>query len=579
MKLPSLFSLDADMLSGTRTAVPRTHTPSLDDGLSVARRRLILSVFAAVTLETTMPGSAFAAGTAGTTDALAPAIAGSTPATAPGKRGGTLTLLAQPEPPTLINAITPHVSSQYVGGKIFQGLFGYDRQLAPFPILATGWTVSSDNLVVVFTLRKDVRWHDGQPFVADDVVYTLKEAVPVAAPRFRVLYGRYLESIKALDAGRVEIRLKRPYAGLLPYLGSGLAPILPSHLYAGTDLRTNPANQHPVGTGPFVFKEWKQGAFIRLERNPNYWKAGLPLLDGIVFYVIPDAAGRAIAFEKSNVLALRAGDVDYADVKRLRALPGVQYSTQGWEQFAGMAFLELNERRAPLNNVTVRQALLHALNRQFIVDHIFFGFGKVATGPFASTTTGYIADTPQFPYDPARARELIKQSGVDVGKTVLTLVNGEKGGAWERVAEYTRQALGQVGFKIQVVTLDAASWYQRVADWDFDLSYNFLFQGSDPDFSVGDLYKTENILKGSPFGNVGGYSNAKVDALWAEAASTVDAAKRHQLYAELQRIIAGDVATANIFEMVNPTLYHDKVHDLIRTATTINDSLETTYLA
>ncbi|MFP3180385.1 MAG: ABC transporter substrate-binding protein [Paraburkholderia sp.] len=546
--------------------LPREFADALDaEPNSPQRRRFIAAAAAALALEYARPIMAAANPTP---DAAA----------LPPRRGGTLLLIAQPEPPSLINALTPHVASQYVGGKIFQGLLTFDTNLKPVPVLASSWTASPDGLHYVFTLQKDVRWHDGQPFDAQDVVFTLNEIAPQALPRMKLTVDRYFESITANSAGQVEIRLKKPYGGLFDLLGSGLLPILPRHLYAGKDPRSNPANQHPIGTGPFVFKEWKHGAYIRLERNPSYWKKDLPYLDGIVFNILPDASSRAIAFEQNTVHALRAGDVDYADVKRLSKLPGVSYTTSGWELFSGMAFLELNQRKPPFDNALVRQAVLHALNRQFIVDNIFFGYGKVATSSFISTTPFYDPNTPQFPYDPDRARALIRQSGVDVGKTTLTLINGEKGGAWERVAEYTQQALSQDGFKIRVETTDAASWYSHVANWDFDLSYNFLFQNADPEFGVAPLYRADGISKGSPFNNAEGYDNPKVDALWDAAAQTTDTSRRKQIYAQIQTQLANDAAIANIFEMVNPTLYRSNVHNLLRTATSLNDSLETTWI-
>ncbi|WP_240156501.1 ABC transporter substrate-binding protein, partial [Burkholderia sp. Ax-1720] len=493
-------------------------------------------------------------------------------------RGGTLSLLAQPEPPSLINALTPHVASQYVGGKIFQGLLAFDTELRAVPVLARSWQASPDGLRHTFELQPGVRWHDGKPFGAQDVVVTLDEIAPNALPRVKVIRDTYIAAVEASGPLQVTIRLKKPYAGLWNLLGSGLLPILPAHLYQGKDPRSNPANQHPVGTGPFVFAEWKHGAYIRLARNPDYWKPGLPYLDGIVFNIVPDAAGRAIAFERGQVHALRAGDVDYADLARLARLPGVEQSTRGWELFSGMAFLELNQRKPPFDNVLVRQAVLQALDRQFIVDRIFFGYGRVATGPFLSTTPFYDPGVPRFPHDPERARALIRQSGVDLARYPLVLINGEKGGAWERVAEYTQQALGQVGFRVRVQTTDAAGWYARVANWDFDLSYNFLFQNGDPEFSVAPLYRADSIAKGSPFGNVEGYRNPRLDALWDQAAQATDPARRRSLYAQIQTTLANDAAIANVFEMVNPTLYRSTVHRLLRTATSINDSLEDTWI-
>lgn len=543
----------------------------------VARRRYLLALASgAAGFASGMP-FAFAADASNVSGASGASGASGTSAASP-VRGGTLSLFAQPEPPSLINALTPHVASQYVGGKIFQGLLAYDTQQRLVPVLARSWQASPDGLHYTFELQPNVRWHDGQPFGARDVVVTLSEIAPKALPRLQIIHDTYIDRVEAGGPLQVSIKLKKPYGGLWNLLGSGLLPILPAHLYAGKDARTNPANQHPVGTGPFVFREWKRGAYIRLARNPDYWKPGLPYLDGIVFNVVPDAAGRSIAFERGQIHALRAGDVDYSDIARLAKLPGVELTTRGWELFSGMAFLELNQRKPPFDNVLVRQAVLHALDRQFIVDKIFYGYGKVANGPFLSTSPYYDPGVPRFPHDPERARALIRQSGVDVGKTPLVLINGEKGGAWERVAEYTQQALAQVGFNVRVQTTDAAGWYARVANWDFDLSYNFLFQNGDPEFSVAPLYRSDNIAKGSPFGNVEGYRNPKVDALWDEAAQATDPARRRALYAQIQTALANDAAIANVFEMVNPTLYRRNVHNLLRTATSINDSLEDTWI-
>lgn len=493
-------------------------------------------------------------------------------------RGGTLSLIAQPEPPLLVNAINPHVAAQYVGGKIYQSLLTYSPELKPQPVLARSWTVSPDGLLYTFNLQPNVSWHDGKKFTAADVVFNLNRFAPDLNFRWRTLHGRYIASIKEVDPLKVEVRLKEPFPSLLALLGSGLLPIVPKHIYEGTDYRANPANQTPIGTGPFIFKEWKHGAYIKLLRNPNYWKKGLPYLDEIVFHVLPDASSRSAAFEKGDVQLLRSGDADFADVKRLRALPEVKYSTAGWELYSGVAFLEWNLRRPPFDNPKVRQAVLYALNRKFIVDHIFFGFGKVSTGAFISTLPFYDPAVPQYAFDLKKAKALIKESGVDVGKTPVQLLNGEKGGVWERLAEYTKQALEPLGFKVSVVTTDAAGWYQRVANWDFDLSYNFLFQYGDPEVSVAPLYQAEGIVKGSPFNNVMGYNNPATDALWNQAARLTEHGERQKIYSKLQDTLARDLPVANIFEMVNPTLYRSNVRNVLKTATSVNESLEDAYL-
>ncbi|MFG8316971.1 ABC transporter substrate-binding protein [Pseudomonas aeruginosa] len=491
-------------------------------------------------------------------------------------RGGQLDLVAQPEPPSLSHAVVSHVATQYVGGKILEGLITFDTELKPQPVLARNWSVAADGLTYTFELQPDVKWHDGQPFGADDVVFSFSDFYPQVDKRMASIFAEYVDSVQARGDSQVVFRLKKPFSPLLSALGSGLRPIVPRHLYAGTDYRSNPYNLKPVGTGPFVFLEWKRGAYIRLARNPDYWHKGLPYLDGIVYHVIPDAAARAAAFERGEVQVLRSGDADYADLARLSRLPGVAQSEKGYELYPGLAFLQINTRKPGLDNPKVRQAILYSLNRQFIVDNIFFGTGRVASGPFLGAF--HDPQLPQYGFDPAKAKALLAESGADVGKLRVRLLNGEKGGAWERLAEYTRQALRPLGIKVQVATSDAATWYQRASDWDFDLTYNFIFQIGDPYLATAYLYRSDYILKTSPFANITGYSDPGADALWQRIADTGEGPRRRALYAELERKLNDDLPIAPIFEMRFPTLYHQRVHNLIRSATSLNDSYAEVYL-
>ncbi|MDU8357509.1 MULTISPECIES: ABC transporter substrate-binding protein [Pseudomonas syringae group] len=492
--------------------------------------------------------------------------------------GGILNLVAQPEPPSLMHGVVTHVSTQYVSGKVLQGLLTFDTSLNPQPVLAKHWTISPDGLTYTFDLQEGVRWQDGQPFTVDDVLFSFQTFYPELDKRLGDIFASYVASIEAPTQSQVVFHLKKPFAPLLSLLGSGLRPVAPKHLYAGTDFRNNPYNLKPVGTGPFVFKEWKRGAYIKLAKNPDYWKKGLPYLDEVIFHVLPDASSRAAAFERNDVQVLRSGDADYADLQRLSALPDVTASEKGYELYSGLAFLQMNLRKPPLDNVKVRQAILYALNRPFIVDNIFFGAGKVAQGPFASSTPFHDPSLVQYSFDLAKAKALIAESGVDVSKTRIRLLNGEKGGAWERLAEYTKQSLQPLGFKVDVVTSDAATWFQRVSNWEFDLTYNFIFQIGDPYLVTSYLYRSENINKTSPFSNVGGYNNPAADEQWKKVADLPEGAERTKTYSELENLLNHDLPLAPIFEMRFPTLYHSQVKNLLQTATSLNESYDSVYL-
>ncbi|MBP6018875.1 MAG: ABC transporter substrate-binding protein [Burkholderiaceae bacterium] len=505
------------------------------------------------------------------------AIAGTTNALSQ-TQGGTLRAVVQPEPPVLMLGLNQQIPTQYVAGKIYESLLTWTPALEPAPGLAKSWAISPDGLVYAFELQSGVKWHDGKPFSADDVVFSVDKFLREVHPRARVIINQFVESVEAKGPNNVEIRLKQPFAPFLKAFVSDNMPIVPKHIYDGTDYRANPANHTPIGTGPFKLKEWKKGSYIILSRNPDYWQEGKPYLDEIVFSVIPDAASRAVAFERGDVHVLRSGDADSVDVRRLKNLPNVEYTTKGWEMFSQQAYMQMNQRKPPFDNVKVRQAAMKAMNRKFVVDNIFFGLGKVATGPISSGTPFYDANVPSYDFDLKAARALIKESGVDLSKTPIKILAYPYGSVWDRLAEYTRQSLEQVGFKVEIDSADAGTWSKRVSEFDFDLTFSFTSQYGDPALGVSRLYLERNIVKGSAFVNNQGYKNPAVDALWDQAAGSTSVEERQKLYSEIQKKLVEDVANGYLFELENPTLYNKKAHNLITTAIGLHDTFADVYL-
>lgn len=493
-------------------------------------------------------------------------------------KGGTLNMIVQPEPPVIVTAINQQGPTQFVAGKIYESLLTYSTDLKPQPGLAKSWEASSDGLTYTFHLQDNVKWHDGKPFTADDVVFTLSDMLPKTHARARVILNKFVDSVQASDPKTVVIKLKSPFPAFMLMFEPGFAPMMPKHIYAGTDYMTNPANQKPIGTGPFAFKEWKRGEYIKLARNPDYWKPGKPYLDELVFNVIPDAASRAVAFERGSVDVLRGGDVDNVDIKRLRALPKVEYTTAGWEMFSPQAYLIFNMRKPPFDNLKVRQAVMAAINRNMVVNNIFFGLGKVSTSPFVTTEMFYDKNMPPMPFDMKKARALIKESGIKPGDYTIRQLSFPYGSTWDRLGEYTKQALEQLGFKVNLESTDAGGWASRTGNWDFDLTTNFTYQYGDPALGVQRLYISSNIVKGSPFANVQGYSNPETDKQWEAAASEVDPAKRQALYTQLQTTLVNEVANGFLVDMEFPTLYRANVKNLVKTAIGLNESFDDVYI-
>lgn len=486
------------------------------------------------------------------------------------RKGGTLNVLVQPEPPGLMMGIVQNGPTQLIAGNIYEGLLRYDEKLDPQPQLATSWTASADGKTYTFKLKPNVKWHDGKPFTSADVVFSVDVFLRKTHARLRGNLEA-VESIKALDPLTVEFKLKYPFGPFLGMFENGTMPMVPRHLYEGTDFLSNPNNARPVGTGPYRFKEWAKGSYILIEANPDYHVANLPLIEKVYYHVIPDAAARAAAFESGKVDIAPGGSVEYFDVQRLAKLPGVAVTTKGWEFFSPHSWLWINHRKAPMDNVKFRQAVMHAIDREAMAKIAWYGYAKPATGPFNSAIKYYSDKVRQYPRDLAKAKQLLAESGYK-GET-LRLLPLPYGESWQRQAEIVRQGLTQAGIKIEMVATDVAGWNQRLNEWDYDLAFTYVYQYGDPALGVARNYTSTNIAKGSPFNNVEGYSNPRVDALFAAGARSADPASRQKAYLEVQQLLLEEVPVAWLHEINFPTLYRSKVKNPISSGIGLNDGI------
>lgn len=497
------------------------------------------------------------------------------PALADPVAGGRANVVIQPEPPSLMLGLVQNAPAQQVAGNIYEGLLRYDTKLNPMPSLAKSWEVSADGLTYTFHLQNGVKWHDGQPFSADDVVFSADVFLRKTHPRFRAVLD-HVESITAPDADTVVFRLKSPFGPFLNSFEVGSMPIVPKHIYEGTDFATNPANNTPIGTGPFKFAEWVKGAYIKLVKNPDYWDQGKPYLDEVYWHVIPDAASRAVAYETGQVDILPAGSIENFDIDRVKALPDTCITQSGWEFFGPQSWVWLNNRQGPTASKEFRQAILYALDREFIRDSLFNGLGQIPNGPFAGSTRYNDTELKPWPYDPEKAKALVKASGYK--GEVLKLVPMPYGETWMRLAEVIKQNLADVGVKVEIVSTDVAGWNQHLSDWDYDLSTTYLYQYGDPALGVSRSYVSGNIKKGSPWNNVEGYANPKVDALFDKGAGTVDPAERKAAYDEVQKILVDDVPNAWLLDMGMPTISRCSVKDLVTTGIGLNDGFKNAWI-
>lgn len=506
---------------------------------------------------------------------LAATLAVSTALHAEPVSGGRANVVIQPEPPSLMMGLVQNGPTQMVAGNIYEGLLRYDTNLEPKPQIAKSWEISEDGLTYTFHLHENVKWHDGEPFTAADVVFSADKFLRETHPRLRTSL-EHVESIAAPDDHTVVFKLKQPFGPFIGIFEVGTMPMIPKHIYEGTEYQNNPANNTPIGTGPFKFEEWVKGSHILLTRNEDYYQEGLPYLDEIYWHVIPDAASRAVAYETGVVDILPGGSVENFDVQRIADMENTCITDKGWEYFGPLSWIWLNNREGPTADKRFRQAVMYAMDRNFAREALWNGLGKVATGPVSSSTRFYSDDVQQYDYDPEKATALLDEMGYD-GETVrlLPLPYGE---TWQRWAEAVKQNLGEVGINVEIVATDVAGWNQKLAEWDYDMAFTYLYQYGDPALGVARNYISTNIAKGSQWNNVEGYENPKVDAIFDKAAVAVGQDERQKLYTEAQQTLVEDVPVAWLLELGFPTIYRCNVKDLVTTAIGVNDGFKNAYI-
>ncbi|MFG1242742.1 ABC transporter substrate-binding protein [Xanthobacter sp. V7C-4] len=469
-------------------------------------------------------------------------------------RGGTLSIILQPEPVTLTPVANVAQPTQVVAGNVFDGLVTYGFDLKPAPQLAESWEVAPDGLTITFRLHKGVTWHDGKPFTASDVKWSLENVWKTIHPRNKALFEN-VSAVEIPDDHTVVLKFSKPSLPIFSVLNGVGAPILPKHLYDGTDILNNPYNNKPVGTGPFVFKEWRKGEYLVLERNPAYWDAGKPYLDKLVFRVIPDAAARAAAIEKGEVQYAPFNPVPFRDVERLAALPNLKVETRGYEWLSPVLYFDLNVENPYLKDVRVRQAIAHAVDKAALSKVVWFGYGKPAVSPIPSTLTAFHdPSVPTYPFDPKKAEALLDEAGFRRGpdgvRFALTHDFLPYGDDYRRTGEFLKQALKRVGIEVAIRAQDSGAFIKRVyADRDFDISSSYNAAFPDPQIGVVREYWSGWLGTKTPWTNGSGYRNAQVDALIEKAAVEGDPQARAAAFRAFQQIVQRDVPTLPLLEL------------------------------
>ncbi len=426
---------------------------------------------------------------------------------------------------------------------LYDMLVMLDASYAVLPALGQSWETSDDGLTVTFHLVEGATWHDGEPVTSADVKYTF-DTIRGDTAAIASAFLSPIVSIDTPDDATVVLNLSAPSPSMIPFLGWYGTEILPAHIYEGTDWTTNPANQAPIGSGPFKFVSYEPGSRIELEANLDYWGEG-PYIDSLVMSIIPDA--------NTALQALLNGEVDVltsnppiSQVATLQETEGIEVTIQPIPSFY---YIAMNFKQEITANVDVRRGISQAINRQQIVDLALGGYPEVATTFYPpsiawAANTSPEAEVPQ--YDPAAAAASFDTAGypaTDGARFKLVFPYFTDIAEYSDIATIIAQNLKDVDVDCELVALEFNTWNDRFTAADFDITLLGGLWGPDPNGLV--------IRVGTDGGiNPFGYSNPDVDALLAEAAGTVDQDARAELYFQVQEILAQDVPVAPLATVV-----------------------------
>jgi peptide/nickel transport system substrate-binding protein len=476
-----------------------------------------------------------------------------------------VTMLVDPEPTTLIALTSSADPTMLVSGKINEGLLSYDFDLNPTPQLAVGWLPDPSGLAITFQLRPDVRWHDGRPFTSNDVAFSLMTLKQVH-PRGRSTFANVSE-VQTPDPLTAVVRLSRPAPALIYALAGAESPMLPSHRYENRDPLSSVNETAPVGTGPYIFREWVKGSHVTLDRNPSYWSSPLPRVGGLLIRFIGKAAERVAAIENGSIDIAPGTPVPVADLKRLSRAQDLSFETNGYEYTNQIVRLEFNLDHPILGMYAVRRAIAHAIDRASLVAMAWDGYGKVALGPISPDLRPYGTEpllVPEMDHGEADrwldAAGLPRDSAGNRFSIVLDFVPA--GDGYQRTAESIARALGEIGIVVSVRMQDFAAYVRRLyTDRDFAFAVTRSNNMFDPSVGVQRIYWSRNFRKGVPFSNGSHYASNEADALLEKAAVEADPAKRRDMFLAFQNLVIKDLPDISLLAPTQITIVSRRIRN------------------
>lgn len=441
---------------------------------------------------------------------------------------------------TLLPVLASDSASSSINSLVYNGLIRYDKNLQIEGELAESWEIADDNLTITFQLRKDVKWHDGQPFTAADVKFTYDLYIDPQTPTAYAEAFKQVTHVEVPDPYTFVVHYEKPYA---PALISWATAIHPRHLLEGKDITKSRLARHPVGTGPYRFFEWISGEKIVLEANPEYFE-GQPYIKRVVYRIIPDISTQFLELQTGSLDFMGLSPLQYArqtDTPAFRRL----YNKYRYLNF-GYTYLGYNLKRPLFQDKRVRQALSYAIDKQELIDGVLLGYGAIATGPYKPDTWVYHGDVKRYDYNPDKARELLASVGwqdtngngildKDGAELAFTIVTNQGNDLRSKTGEIIQRRFREVGVDVKLRIIEWATFLKEfINPGNFDATILGWTGGPEPD--------QYNIWHSSKTGprelNFIGFKNAEIDQLLEEGRRVFEPRQRKVYYDRFQEILA-----------------------------------------
>ncbi|KZD22225.1 twin-arginine translocation pathway signal protein [Tardiphaga robiniae] len=515
----------------------------------------------------TTAGAALASGFVGSSSA----------ATGTPKRGGTLVgTWGGFEPQSLFVPAGGGSSPYFTSTKVFERLLRLTVDLKFEPVLALDIKPAEDFRSYTIKLRPNVTWHDGKPLTAEDLVFNAMEYwKPISAG----VTLDALEGAEAVDPLTVVLKFKVPVPEffLKSVLAGKAGLVIPKHIYAGSNIITNPVNNTPIGTGPFKVKEWVRGSHVEFARHDGYWNAGLPYVDKLVIRWWRDPASRSAAFEAGQLDIGTFNPIPAPDIARLTGTKKFVAETKGYSNSAWITSVEFNQRREIFKKREVRQALLHAIDRSFISDTIFFGRAHPSIGAIPSSNSIFFTkDVQDYPFDVKKAAKLLDAAGYPVKSGSRFKMSLVSAGWFEenvKIGQYLKQAFEDVDITVELAIPDRATSLKRIySDYEYDVAVSNNSGSIELIPATTQYYTTDGIVKGAAFRNATGYSNPKMDEIVGKMAIETDEKKRVSLVHEFDKLAAIDAPILPMVDLEPVTIARADVRNHSLTADFMGES-------